>query len=211
MRTTRSAAGTISTTKCKAISNEAWVALHVPRFKKVRPKYVDYAQFLEAVLKDACAKLAPLAIVGARPKGIASFAEKIIRKRKLYTDPKDPQAPDPLVRMTDLCGGRVITQTAEQVHAICQFIEQAFDIDKLNSEDASQRLKPTEFGYRSVHYIVQVHPAKLKAAGIDLVAPPRRSQIGLPRLQTPGWPESRDSSAYVAGTRFGGYRARPDL
>lgn len=104
----------------------------------------------------------------ARPKGLASFAEKIIRKRKLYTDPKNPEPPDPLVRMTDLCGGRVITQTAGQVSAVCRFIEAAFDIDQLNSEDVSQRLKPTEFGYRSVHYIVQFNPDKLKAAGIEL-------------------------------------------
>jgi ppGpp synthetase/RelA/SpoT-type nucleotidyltranferase len=86
-------------------------------------------------------------------------------------DPTHPQPPDPLVRMTDLCGGRVIAQTAEQVHAICEFIERTFDIDKPNSEDVSQRLKPTEFGYRSVHYIVQVDPTKLKGAGVELRVP----------------------------------------
>ena len=46
-----------------------------------------------------------------------------------------------------------------------------FDIDWSNSEDVSQRLKPTEFGYRSVHYIVQVNPAKLKTARIDVEVP----------------------------------------
>src|ERR1019366_7282591 len=101
-----------------------------------------------------CRQLAPLAIVNARVKSLASFADKILRKRPLYVDPKDPQPPDPLVRMTDLCGGRVITQTADEVVAVCAWIKQAFDIDWANSEDASQRLKPTEFGYRSVHYIV---------------------------------------------------------
>ena len=153
------------------LSDEEWVALHVPRFKKVQSKYEVYARFLESVLKAACRQLAPLAVVTTRGKTIASFAEKIIRKRKLYTDPKDPQPPDPLVRMADLCAGRVIAQTADQVHALCQFIELAFDIDRPNSEDFSQRLKTTEFGYRSVHYIVQVNPAKLKAAGIAFPVP----------------------------------------
>ena len=161
---------------CARLSDEEWVALHVPRFKKVRPHYEEYKKFLEAVLNEASRKYAPMAIVNARPKSIPSFAEKILRKRKLYTDPKDPQPPDPLVRMTDLCGGRVITQTAQQVERICDFIKSAFDIDWPNSEDASQRLKPTEFGYRSVHYIVQVNPAKLKAAGIQVPVP--RSILG---------------------------------
>jgi len=161
---------------CPNLSDEEWVALHVPRFKKVRPHYEEYKAFLEAVLNEASHKYAPMAIVNARPKSIPSFAEKILRKRALYADPKDPQPPDPLVRMTDLCGGRVITQTAQQVERICDFIKSAFDIDWPNSEDASQRLKPTEFGYRSVHYIVQVNPAKLRAAGIQ--AQPPRSILG---------------------------------
>ncbi len=153
------------------LSDEKWVALHVPRFKKVRRRYVEYSQFLETALKEISRKHAPLAIVNVRPKSIPSFAEKILRKRVLYTDPKDLQPPDPLVRMTDLCGGRVITQTAQQVERVCASIKSAFDIDWPNSEDASQRLRPTEFGYRSVHYIVQVDPAKLKAAGIQVPAP----------------------------------------
>jgi len=155
-----------------AMADSEWVALHVPRFKDARPCFEAYEKFLEATLKEACRKLAPLAIVNARAKSIASFAEKILRKRKLYTDPKDPHPPDPLVRMTDLCGGRVITQTADQVERVCRFIEDAFTIDWDNSEDVSQRLKPTEFGYRSVHYIVIPDADKLKTAGITTPVPP---------------------------------------
>jgi ppGpp synthetase/RelA/SpoT-type nucleotidyltranferase len=153
------------------LSDEAWVALHVPRYQAMEHHYQEYATYLEPILKEICHKLAPLAMVSARPKGIPSFAEKILRKRKQYQDPNDPQRPDPLVRLTDLCGGRIIAQTADQVSAICGFIETHFDIDWPNSEDVSQRLKPTEFGYRSVHYIIQIDPAKLAAAGI-LLQPP---------------------------------------
>ena len=158
------------------LSDEKWVELHVPRYKKIKRRYEEYKYFLEAVLGAASRKYAPLAIVNARPKSIPSFAEKILRKRALYIDPKDPQPPDPLVRMTDLCGGRVITQTAQEVEQIGSFIKEAFDVDWPNSEDASRRLKPTEFGYRSVHYIVQVNPAKLKAVGIQIPVP--RSLLG---------------------------------
>ncbi|MFH0953777.1 MAG: RyR domain-containing protein [Verrucomicrobiota bacterium] len=159
------------------LSDEDWAALHVRRFQKVRPRYVAYEDVLKQILKQACGNLAPLAMVEARPKALTSFAEKILRKRKLYVDPKDPLPPDPLVRITDLCGGRIITQTSDQVNAVCRFIERAFDIDWPNSEDVSQRLRPTEFGYRSVHYIVLVNPKKLQAAGITATIP--KNVLGL--------------------------------
>jgi ppGpp synthetase/RelA/SpoT-type nucleotidyltranferase len=159
-------------TAAKSLSPEQWVALHVPRFALAAPAFGEYKTFLETALKEARCTLAPMAVVEARPKGIPSFAEKILRKREFYQDPKDPQPPDPLIRMTDLCGGRVICQTNEEVHAVCQFIEKAFVIDWANSEDVSKRLKTTEFGYRSVHYIVQVDPIKLQAAGIATPVPP---------------------------------------
>jgi len=123
-----------------------WVQKHVARYAKVKPNFDQYAETLQKVLAGATKKLAPLAIIQARSKGIPSFAEKIVRKRDLYQDP--------LVDMTDLCGGRVIVHTAEQVDAVCRFIKQHFHIDEANSDDVTQRLRPTEFGYRSVHYIV---------------------------------------------------------
>ncbi len=177
MKSTTPAGATRNPAKWRNLSDEEWVGFHVPRFEKIRPRYETYGEFLEAVLKEACHTLAPLAIVETRTKSLASFAEKIIRKRALYMDPKDPLPPDPLVRMTDLCGGRVIAQTSEQVQAICRFIRETFDIDEDNSEDVSNRLRPAEFGYRSVHYIVIINREKLRAAGI--LIPAGRAALGL--------------------------------
>jgi ppGpp synthetase/RelA/SpoT-type nucleotidyltranferase len=160
-----------------ALSDADWAALHVPRFKQMQIRYKAYERFLAKALKLGCQKLAPLCVVTTRAKGLASFAEKILRKRPMYTDPKLPDAPDPLVRMTDLCGGRVITHTSAEVEKVCAFIKAAFNIDWPNSEDTSRRLKPTEFGYRSVHYIVTVNVSKLRAAGVMLRVPP--SILGL--------------------------------
>jgi ppGpp synthetase/RelA/SpoT-type nucleotidyltranferase len=157
--------------------DNAWVAFHVPRFKEVRQNYIDYEGFLKVFLNAACLKLAPLSIIEARTKSVPSFAEKILRKRKLYENPNSPYPPDPLVRVTDLCGGRVITKTSAQVYKVCKFIEQAFDIDWLNSEDVSLRLQPTEFGYRSVHYIVSINADKLKSA--EIPANPPQNILGL--------------------------------
>ncbi|MBI5386198.1 MAG: hypothetical protein HZA90_16120 [Verrucomicrobia bacterium] len=153
------------------LTDEQWVALHVPRFAHTAAAYAECETFLKSALKELAGQVAPLAVVEARAKGVASFAEKILRKRQTYQDPKDPLPPDPLVRLTDLCGGRIICQTAGQVQAVCRLIEKAFVIDWPNSEDVSRRLRTAEFGYRSMHYIVQVDPKLLLQAGIRTPVP----------------------------------------
>ena len=107
------------------------------------------AEALQQVLMKAARQSVPLAIIQTRPKAIPSFVEKAIRKKKVG------RYDEPLIRMTDLCGGRVITQTLAEVHAVSDFIEKYFIVDEKNSVDVSERLKPSEFGYRSIHYIVQ--------------------------------------------------------
>jgi len=118
----------------------------VKMYAQLFPRYSLYAETLVKIFEKASKKYAPLAIVQARPKAIASFAEKILRKNKYK---------DPLKQITDLCGARVITHMPDEVRAIGEFIEKNFVVDWENSVDVSQRLKSTEFGYRSVHYIVQ--------------------------------------------------------
>lgn len=167
----------------KGLSDSEWVKTHVPRFDRIRPRYLAYQSFLDAVLREFSRMAAPLAIVQARAKGVPSFAEKILRKRQDYMDPANPLPPDPLLRLTDLCGGRVIVQTASQLKDICRLIERAFDIDWPNSDDASKRLKTTEFGYRTVNYIVLPNAEKLKAAGIAIPVPPE--VLGSTRRESP--------------------------
>jgi len=126
-----------------------WAHQQIEAYRQVYPHYAKMALTLQQVLEKAARKAAPLAIIQTRPKTIPSFAEKAIRKKKVG------RYSDPLLRMTDLCGGRVITQTVAEVRAVCDFIDKHFVIDAENSVDVSQRLKPSEFGYRSVHYIIQ--------------------------------------------------------
>lgn len=113
-----------------------------------RPRYQAYGQLLESILKRARQKLAPLARIESRAKEPASFAEKCIRKSAKYAAPA--------YQLTDLCGARVIVDTKEEADLICRFIRRYFSIDEANSEDVRERLKSGEFGYRSVHFVVQV-------------------------------------------------------
>jgi ppGpp synthetase/RelA/SpoT-type nucleotidyltranferase len=120
-----------------------------------RPQYVTYADALKRVLERACQVSFPEALIQARAKTVSSFAEKAARKFDKY--------PDAVHQMTDLCGGRVIVQTVEQVKAVRSFIEANFEI--LESEDKGLLLSKGEFGYRDMHYIVRLRPDRADALG----------------------------------------------
>jgi ppGpp synthetase/RelA/SpoT-type nucleotidyltranferase len=124
----------------------------IQKFKNVEESYKIYAEILKKILEKAVTIYAPLGEVQARAKKIESFSEKIIRKDKYK---------NPLTDMTDLCGARVITHFSKQVHEICKFIEENFEIDRENSLDLKSKLSVSEFGYRSIHYIVTPRKAKI--------------------------------------------------
>ena len=128
--------------------DRAWLDEQVRKYAELRPHYKKYAEALDEILRLAASHLAPLTIVQARAKTVASFAEKSLRKRGTR--------PDPVAMFTDLCGARLVARTRSEVDRLCAFIETHFEIDRENSIDASARLNPTEFGYRSVHYIVKL-------------------------------------------------------
>ncbi len=140
-----------------------WLFAQVKEFERRRNGYRIMAETLQRVLSAAAGSLSPYAIVQARAKAVPSFAEKIQRKLS--------ELPDPVSDMTDLCGGRVITLTQGEVHAMCAFIEQNFIVDWENSVDVTQRQKVTEFGYRSVHYIVSFKPGVFPTRAIPIEIP----------------------------------------
>ncbi|KAL4778615.1 hypothetical protein BJX76DRAFT_362560 [Aspergillus varians] len=117
------------------------------------PKYDKLAQLLKEELTQLIQRVAPHAIVQTRPKSVSSFAEKIFRK---------PHQ-DPCAEFTDLCGGRVITHTTEEVKGVVRSLKDRFEIDTENSVDHTHRLNSREFGYRSVHYIVRFKTGDFKA------------------------------------------------
>jgi ppGpp synthetase/RelA/SpoT-type nucleotidyltranferase len=142
-----------------------WAQSQVDEYAARRPDYVRLGQALEEVLRYAAAEYAPLAIVSVRAKGIPSFAEKCLRKAHKYSRPAD--------QLTDLCGARIIVHTQAQVERISQFLEEHFEIDWANTEDAGKRLKTSEFGYRSVHYIVTFRPGVFPTRLVPVRVPAR--------------------------------------
>jgi ppGpp synthetase/RelA/SpoT-type nucleotidyltranferase len=176
----------------------AWTRGQVDEYKKRYKNYQLYADVLEQVLNLAAKKYAPLAIVQTRPKSIASFAEKCQRKKAKYNEPVN--------QFTDLCGGRVIVSTADEVRAMSEFIEQHFLIDEENSIDVSQRLKPTEFGYRSVHYIISFKSGIFPSRDINVKVPPllfddkkfpnRRAEVQIRTVLEHAWADMAHDLAF---------------
>ncbi|MEI6416078.1 MAG: RelA/SpoT domain-containing protein [Pseudomonadota bacterium] len=138
---------------------------HVDDFIKVRDSYVIYARVLQRLLENACRTSFPTALVQTRAKTVSSFAEKVARKFD--------KNPDPVNQFTDLCGARVIVQTNDQVRGVREFIESNFTIIKADNKEVL--LGSDRFGYRDMHYIVQLHPDHDALLGIQ---PEERLAIG---------------------------------
>jgi ppGpp synthetase/RelA/SpoT-type nucleotidyltranferase len=136
----------------------------IEAYTAVFPCYKTYAEALKRVLEEACKTSFPEAFIQSRPKAVSSFAEKTARKFDKY--------PDAVNQMTDLCGARVIVQTTEQVKAVRRFIEANFKI--VEKEDKGLLLSEQEFGYRDMHYIVQLRAERDEVLGI---ASEERAQI----------------------------------
>ncbi|MCX6842188.1 MAG: RyR domain-containing protein [candidate division WOR-3 bacterium] len=120
----------------------------VRTYEQQQHRYEMYAELLKAQLRAACAELKIEAAVQARAKAKTSFAEKVIRKHREY--------PDAIHQMTDLCGARVITYRQRDATRVEEFIKHNFTVDWKRFEDVRLRLKPDQFGYQAIHYIVQM-------------------------------------------------------
>lgn len=130
----------------KGHQDQQFVDEQVRAMMTLRPHYQDFCEALKSVLEHAMEDLGIIAIVQVRAKTVGSFAEKCIRKRNKY--------PKPAYQLGDLCGGRVIVESADKIVPVCRFIREHFEIEEASSEDVAQRLQAHEFGYQSVHFTV---------------------------------------------------------
>lgn len=147
----------------KSTEDQEWAKNQVNQYSEKYSLYSSYAEKLFEILLKVVKKYAPDSIVQTRPKSVSSFAEKIWRKKD--------ESNDPINQFTDLSGGRIIVHTQQEVQVISNFIEENFEIDWENSVDVSQRLQPTEFGYRSIHYVVLFKPDVFPMESVDVIIP----------------------------------------
>lgn len=125
------------------------------KYRRLRPIYEEFCETAVRLLNDILQPIrAEVHSVTARAKEIESFGEKAATPSE--SDPQRPKYPVPLEDVTDLAGLRIITYFLDTVSKIDKLISDQFVI--LEKGDKSELLRDEEFGYRSVHYLVQLKP-----------------------------------------------------
>ncbi len=179
-----------------------WHRQQCERYQAEYPHYQLYATALEQMLKAACRTSAPLAIVQARAKGFASFAEKMARKAEKYMKLG--------IGPTDLCGARVITEAQAEVNRVCEAIRSSkeFAIDEENSVDVSSRLTSAEFGYLSVHYVIQLRGPEVFGVAVPEEIVDLKAEIQVRTLLQHAWASICHDRVYKSAIRVPGRLSR---
>lgn len=126
---------------------------HVKDYLAKYPLYESLSQRLKILLKDvADAANIDLHAIEARAKTPDSFASKITRPGKDYSDP--------LSEITDLCGIRAILYYQEDVDQLANAIKKHFDVSTTDSVDKKSELNQDQFGYISLHLICEINKAR---------------------------------------------------
>jgi ppGpp synthetase/RelA/SpoT-type nucleotidyltranferase len=125
----------------------------VQAYQEQRPTYERFALKLRRLLEELLEDYAFGETIEYRTKEVDQFREKITRVGKNYTDP--------LTEITDLCGLRIILRRRFDVQRVVDLIQDQFDIDEVRSVYKEDELNVDQFGYSSVHLVVQLKGSRL--------------------------------------------------
>jgi ppGpp synthetase/RelA/SpoT-type nucleotidyltranferase len=89
--------------------------------------------------------------VSARVKEASSLRRKLRRHHPPY---------ESLDRVTDLLAARIVTYFPDELDIVGGIVEEEFSVDATDSRDARLDSEPERFGYRGLHYVVSISPAR---------------------------------------------------
>lgn len=119
--------------------------------------YMAYVPLLGEVLSNIEKKLKSTIHLESMPtyksriKSFSSYYKKVLRQK-----PKEASESTSLVTLTDMMGIRIICAFLEDLDAVEQQISKLFTVKEIERKGADQTFK--EFGYESVHILVQIPP-----------------------------------------------------
>jgi len=120
-------------------------------FKARKKEFTKFEEKVLVLIKDLiAARGVTVHQYSSRTKDETSLENKINGKSGKYKDLSD---------ITDLVGFRIIAYLEKEVDEIAEIIEAEFEIDWENSVDR-RKLELDKFGYKSLHYIINVHPKR---------------------------------------------------
>jgi len=172
---------------------------YIEDFKKAEPAFEKLNDILAEVLKNAIKTKFPMATISGRVKKLVSFANKVVKKNKYANPVKD---------LTDLVGLRVTVHLSSEVASVESIIRDMFYIDEANSLDMLSRLGPEKFGYRSVHYVVEIK--KDKPAGVKIPANliGLKAEIQVRTIAQGAWAQIVHDRIYKGGVEISDYWKR---
>ena len=169
---------------------------HFLKEEEEEHRFTSLSDFLKDFLTPSVKAVVPIAEISARPKDAVSFARKLIAKDK-YTKP--------FKQLTDFAGARIVVHLASEVNEVCKWIEGTFEVDRANSGDKLKELGADKFGYRSVHYVVEITrnrpsddqlPAKLVALKSKLIG--LKAEIQVCTIAQHAWSDIGHDRIYKA-------------
>ncbi|MGD1320048.1 GTP pyrophosphokinase [Chryseobacterium sp. 2R14A] len=118
------------------------------QYEEKSPLYTSFSFKVEKILRKLCKNFSIHQIV-SRIKTKESLAQKVIKKNKY----------EKLDDITDILALRIITYFEDDISKIEELLNKEFKIDRENSTD-KRNIEIDKFGYRSVHYILQLNNYK---------------------------------------------------
>jgi len=119
----------------------------------LRPLYKSYTDRMRTLIGELLQQHGlQVQTIESRAKSVSSFLGKVQRSDKTYRDP--------LREITDLSGVRIIAYYTRDVETIGQLLSREFRVDCEHTVDKTQVLGDDQFGYQSIHYILQIPPAR---------------------------------------------------
>jgi putative GTP pyrophosphokinase len=151
----------------------------------LRPLLVQLEKEIDHQLYQLLHGSVPLAFpVQHRVKGWSSIAEKLQRVPLSLTGLRD---------MQDLVGFRIVLQFMRDVDRVCSLIENTFKVK--DRYDTVKRLKEDQFGYSSVHFVVEL-PAEWLAVPTMAGLANLRAEIQVRTTAQHIWAEASQTLQY---------------
>lgn len=123
------------------------------QYEEKSPLYSSFSLKVEKILTKLCKNFSIHQII-SRIKTKESLVQKVIKKNKY----------EKLDDITDVLALRIITYFEDDISKIEEILNKEFKIDWENSID-KRNIEIDKFGYRSVHYILQLNDRRAQTAG----------------------------------------------
>jgi len=121
------------------------------KYQKLLPKFNNFGRKIEKILNSNLQEESILHLpIEYRVKSFESFLKKVHDKK--YFD-------NPFEKITDLLGIRIITYFSSDLEKVNDIILNQFTVIE-GPNNKKDLLKISEFGYRSIHYLVKIDPKR---------------------------------------------------